>query len=609
MRRFALARHLMALANLQPVSSSVRCGLSFEVQQLRFCAITSTYHMIYRSALCRERLRELLFETSVEGALAELDAFCELHERNPALLNRLRPLTAMERVDIMLKEMDVWYFACRAPSRVNLSEPWHWFPRARSMRRQFVFHSGPTNSGKTHQALTALMKASSGLYCAPLKALASQVCENINRGGVPCDLLIGDERQFAGCAEHVSCTMEMAPIDFQVDIAVIDEIQLIGDGDRGWAWTRGILGIPAREIHVCGEARTLPLLKELLVKTGEVKRLRVVGHERLVPLTVTESLQGNLRHVENGDCIVCFSKKSVFDFRARLMHLPDVVPHVVYGALPFAVREQQSSGFNEGVLKASETGIKHVLVSTDAIAYGLNMNVKRIIFGSVKKFDGIGLVELPQASLLQIAGRAGRFGLEFSKHGYATALYDRDLPAVRRAFETPLPPLLSAGMLPNAEVLQVYYELLRRRGICVDKLSTVLERFTEKIKVSGLFFLCDMSRSLLVISRVLDEVPELTVRDKITFCFVPLSDTRHESIELLRKWAEGHARGGPVALGLSLEANHLKDLAWLEWAYRVCEAYCWLSWRFRSTFSEQILGQTVKKNVASAIQLVLAGSG
>ena len=31
------------------------------------------------------------------------------------------------------------------------------------------------------------------------------------------------------------------------DVGVIDEIQLLADADRGWAWTRALFGLPARE--------------------------------------------------------------------------------------------------------------------------------------------------------------------------------------------------------------------------------------------------------------------------------------------------------------------------------------------------------------------------
>lgn len=43
------------------------------------------------------------------------------------------------------------------------------------MKRHFVIHAGPTNSGKTHKALEAFYNASSGIYCAPLRMLAQEI--------------------------------------------------------------------------------------------------------------------------------------------------------------------------------------------------------------------------------------------------------------------------------------------------------------------------------------------------------------------------------------------------------------------------------------------------
>ena len=34
---------------------------------------------------------------------------------------------------------------------------------------------------------------------------------------------------------------------------MIDEIQMVKDYQRGWAWTRALLGVAAKEVHVCGE--------------------------------------------------------------------------------------------------------------------------------------------------------------------------------------------------------------------------------------------------------------------------------------------------------------------------------------------------------------------
>ncbi len=57
----------------------------------------------------------------------------------------------------------------------DLRHPALWFPQARALSRTIVAHLGPTNSGKTHQALQALQAAPTGLYCGPLRLLACEV--------------------------------------------------------------------------------------------------------------------------------------------------------------------------------------------------------------------------------------------------------------------------------------------------------------------------------------------------------------------------------------------------------------------------------------------------
>ena len=51
-------------------------------------------------------------------------------------------------------------------------------------------------------------------------------------------------------ARHLACTIEMVNMGRRCDVAVIDEIQMIGDESRGWAWTRALQGVPANEIHL-----------------------------------------------------------------------------------------------------------------------------------------------------------------------------------------------------------------------------------------------------------------------------------------------------------------------------------------------------------------------
>ena len=45
--------------------------------------------------------------------------------------------------------------------------------------------------------------------------------------------------------------------------------QQIGDDARGWAWTRALQGLPANEIHLCGDGSALPLVRALAADMGE----------------------------------------------------------------------------------------------------------------------------------------------------------------------------------------------------------------------------------------------------------------------------------------------------------------------------------------------------
>jgi len=113
------------------------------------------------------------------------------------------------------------------------------------MHRVVHIHCGPTNSGKTHFALRALAEAESGVYCGPLRLLAWEVHEKLNAQGVACNLATGQELLEVPGAEHTSCTVEMVQLERRMDVVVLDEVQMIAHADRGWAWSRVLLGVQA----------------------------------------------------------------------------------------------------------------------------------------------------------------------------------------------------------------------------------------------------------------------------------------------------------------------------------------------------------------------------
>ena len=93
---------------------------------------------------------------------------------------------------------------------------------------------------QTYQALKRLQEADpakgGGLYCGPLRLLALEVYENLNRKGVYTSLITGQEKREVPGATHTSSTLEMVSLNREYDVVVIDEIQMIADKDRGYAW-------------------------------------------------------------------------------------------------------------------------------------------------------------------------------------------------------------------------------------------------------------------------------------------------------------------------------------------------------------------------------------
>lgn len=118
---------------------------------------------------------------------------------------------------------------------VDLSLPHLWYDHARKIKRNIICHIGPTNSGKTYNALKRLKECRNGLYLGPLRLLAWEICENLRSSNIKCNLLTGQERDFyeGDSGTHLSSTIEMADFHKSYEVAVIDEVQLIGSQDRG----------------------------------------------------------------------------------------------------------------------------------------------------------------------------------------------------------------------------------------------------------------------------------------------------------------------------------------------------------------------------------------
>ena len=330
------------------------------------------------------------------------------------------------------------------------------FAEVRELPRHFVLHIGPTNSGKTFQALERLKKAKNGSYLGPLRLLALEVYEQMHAAGIPCTMRTGQE-----CIEEehslvTASTIEMADFDENYDIAVIDEAQLVADTDRGHSWTKAILGLRAAEIHICmspAAEQVVCHLIELCRDTYEVKR-----YERKTELICEKKPFLFPEDVQEGDALIAFSKKSVLDIAGRLEEA-GIASSVIYGSLPPEIRRRQTRMFNKGKTK--------VAVATDAIGMGLNLPVRRIVFMQTDKFDGVSRRPLRIPEVKQIAGRAGRFGI-YDK-GYVNALGERELEFIRELYQAAEEPLTQVNLgfpqvlldidAPLDELMKIWYSV------------------------------------------------------------------------------------------------------------------------------------------------------
>ena len=335
---------------------------------------------------------------------------------------------------------------------MDIDNPYEWFPQARKLKRKIIMHVGPTNSGKTYNALKRLESCAKGYFAGPLRLLAREVYDKFQKKGVRCNLVTGEEvivdiDENGNRAGLTSGTIEMLSLSDAYDVVVVDEIQMIGDPFRGSAWTNAILGAKAKEIHLCGEKSAIPLIQSMVQMTGD--DLIINEYNRLGKLIVDDQ-PVSIHDLKRGDCIVCFSKPVILDMKSHVEKETGLKCAVIYGALPPETRAQEAQRFNDGEYD--------VVVASDAIGMGLNLKINRVIFTTTQKYDGKANVTLSDSNIKQIGGRAGRFGVGEGE-GHITAIAKEELNVVRKAIEAPITYLKKATLWPPDGLWVRYYSM------------------------------------------------------------------------------------------------------------------------------------------------------
>ncbi|KAI0990196.1 hypothetical protein GJ496_011982, partial [Pomphorhynchus laevis] len=496
----------------------------------------------------------------------------------------------------------------------DLQNPPDRYPLARNLVRKITYHAGPTNSGKTYKALNGFLKSMSGIYCGPLKLLASEVFIRSNKEGTPCDLITGEERRYPNldnvASNHQACTIEMASINKKYDVAIIDEIQMIRDLQRGWAWTRALLGICADEVHLCGEEAAIPLVEKLIADCGD--EMQINHYKRLTPLVYLNEAVESFDNIRKGDCIVCFSKKDIYSIN-RELDSRNIESAVIYGSLPPGTKLAQSKKFND------PDDPCNVLIATDAIGMGLNLNIKRIVFYSLSKpqltesgDNAINIISPSQA--MQIAGRAGRFNTQF-EDGEVTTFRSNDLSTLKGLVLKGIDDVKQAGIHPTADQMELFAYHLPKHS-----LSDLLVIFMSLTSLNGEdYFLCNVD-DLKFLASLIDHVP-LELKARYIFCCAPISKKVPFVCTMFLKFARMYSRHIPVKhdwllrqIGWPFKTpSSLNDLAHLEAIYDVCDLYLWLGYRFPDIFgadselvrdTQRELDAMIEQGVSNMVRLL-----
>jgi ATP-dependent RNA helicase SUPV3L1/SUV3 len=140
---------------------------------------------------------------------------------------------------------------------------------------------------------------------------------------------------------------------------------MIANPERGAQWTAALLGMAAKEVHLCGEERAVDIIRRIVASLGE--ELIIHRYERLSPLEVMKEPIKSLTELEKGDCIVAFSIRDLHEIRRKIENITGKKCAIVYGGLPSEVRAKQAKLFND------PNNDYDFLVASDAIGMGLNL--------------------------------------------------------------------------------------------------------------------------------------------------------------------------------------------------------------------------------------------
>ncbi|MEM9033797.1 MAG: DUF3516 domain-containing protein [Actinomycetota bacterium] len=318
-----------------------------------------------------------------------------------------------------------------------------------------VILATPTGSGKSLVALAghfaAFARGERSVYTAPIKALVSEKFFDLCRafgsehvGMVTGDASVNPDAPIICCTAEILANQSLREgPDAPVQLAIADEFHYYGDSQRGWAWQVPLLELPNTRwllmSATLGDTRALR--DDIEGRTGR-EIVEVRSTVRPVPLDVMyretsllDSIEDLLSSRRAPIYLVHFTQKEATQAAQDLTSV-NLLSKEEKAAVAEAIGGFRfDPGFGRdlsrwlrhgvgvhhaGMLpkyrllveKLAQGGHLRVICGTDTLGVGVNLPIRTVLFTQLCKYDGTRVRTLSVREFQQIAGRAGRKGLD-----------------------------------------------------------------------------------------------------------------------------------------------------------------------------------------------------
>lgn len=334
-----------------------------------------------------------------------------------------------------------------------------------------VVVAAPTGSGKTLVAEVALLRecrerGRAGVYLAPMRAIAAEKRDDWQRLeglGLRVYKTTGEDDAFdearALAADIIVSTPEkwdsigrraLAPaLVARIGAIVMDEVHLVDEGQRGAGQEAMLARIPrlfpgARIVAMSGTLANAGAIARWLDAALYESRWRPIAlTKRIVPYRpvgqweqdeeartrIAATIARDVVAAEGATLVFCGSRKGVERCAlalARSLGLSAPARQHSVGSAPLRQALAGGVAFHHAGLaredrsaaeQAFRSGGVKVLVATSTVAAGVNLPARAVVVRDLQ----LGTSDLSASGLLQMAGRAGRPGLETEGYCYVVA--------------------------------------------------------------------------------------------------------------------------------------------------------------------------------------------